>query len=625
MSLFASLLLALSATAADVRSTDYPTISAAIAACAEKGGGRVVVPKGRWSSGAIRFRSNCELHLEKGAEIVFSQDPADYLPAVHTSWEGMECWNYCPLVYAYCCTNVAITGAGTLRAFEGRWEDTVWQSWVPQDKGIGAARRRLYDWGATDHPVDQRQIWKMKDAHTRPHFVQFNRCRDVRIEGVRVRESPFWTIHLYLCDGVVVRDLDVVARNHNNDGIDIEMTRNVLVERCSFDQGDDTFVFKSGRNRDAWRLRTPTENVEIRDCHMKRARSFITVGSEISGGVRNVWVHDCSVGTAGKLVQIKTNRRRGGFVEGIRISDVRGGKVDELFCIATDVLYEWASFPDYELRTTRIGGISLENVRCDETMTRVNVQGDAGLPIAGLRLRNVRAGSAIVPDLFVNATDVVEDGRPVAALRDFPISEFGAKPDGTDSAAAIARAVAAAERTGGGRVVVPAGTWKTGPVELKRGVGLHLVSSSKLLFSDNPADYARADGGYRPLLSAEDAASIRMSGGFGILEALVEGWRSVPAANRPPLARFSRCAGLCFGTVAFHNAPGKVVEMADCEKAVFNSVEFIANVPERDFISVAAGPRPVVRSCSFRIGDGTWDVLDPRHRLVHPEALIEGH
>lgn len=402
--------------------------AAAVRACSAAGGGRVVVPSGKWFTGAIRLASDVELHLSDGAEVVFSQDPDDYLPAVHTSWEGMECWNYCPLVYAYCCTNVAITGTGTLRAFEGTFEKSLWKDWVPQENGIRESRRQLYDWSATDCPVERRQIWKRKNAHTRPHFVQFNRCRNVRWEGFKVRNSPFWTLHLYLCDGVIVRGLDVRADGSNNDGIDIEMSRNVLVERCSFDQRDDTFVLKSGRNRDGWRIGVPTENVEIRDCHMSRAHSFFCCGSEISGGVRNVYFHDCSVGTAGELCYIKTNRRRGAFVENIRCENIRADSCINAVAIGTDVLYEWAKFPDYEIRTTRIGGLSFKNIHCKSAERRIDVVGDAKLPIDGLVLENVRADTVRTGDRLVNAVNVVEDGR-APVLRTCPAVGSACIPD----------------------------------------------------------------------------------------------------------------------------------------------------------------------------------------------------
>ena len=377
--------------------------AAAFAAAEKAGGGRVIVLEGKWFSGAIRFRSNCELHLEEGAEVLFSQDPEDYLPAVFTSWEGMECWNYCPLVYAYGCTNVAITGKGTLRAYEGRWEDTKWYPWVWQENGIKAARLQLYTWGATDYPVEKREIWKMPNAHTRPHFIQFNRCRNVRLEDFKVRNSPFWTIHLYQCEDASVRGLDVYAHGNNNDGIDIEMSKNVLVEKCVFDQGDDGVVIKSGRNRDAWRIGKPTENVLVRDCEIRNGHSMFGIGSEISGGVRNVTLKDCTAGDVSRIFFLKTNRRRGGFLENITCENVtaRSARIS-VFGIATDVLYEWADFPDYENRTTRISGITARNILVDSTKDVVRLCGDSSLPPKNIRWENVTAKKFTGKELVLN-------------------------------------------------------------------------------------------------------------------------------------------------------------------------------------------------------------------------------
>ena len=375
----------------------------AMAACEASGGGRVVVPKGKWTSGAIRFRSNCELHLADGAEVVFSQDPADYLPAVHTSWEGMECWNYSPLVYAYCCTNVAITGSGTLLGYEGEWRDTTWYSWVPQTNGIKAARRQLYTWGATDWPVGDRQIWKMENAHTRPHLVQFNRCKGVTWEGFKVRNSPFWTLHLYLCEDAAVRGLDVYAHGNNNDGIDIEMSRNVIVEDCRFDQGDDGIVIKSGRNRDAWRLAMPTEDVFVRDCEIVDAHTLLGIGSEISGGVRNVRLVNCRSRDVNRAVFIKTNRRRGGTIEGISVEGVTVGNVRyDLVSLSVDTLYEWADFPDYENRATVIRDIDIRNVHGGRAKHRLNLVGDPNQPVQNVRLANVTVDAAENADVVAN-------------------------------------------------------------------------------------------------------------------------------------------------------------------------------------------------------------------------------
>ena len=618
------------ALAADVNAADFPitdfgarsdgskctgAFAAAIDAASRAGGGRIVVPDGRWFTGAIRLRSNCELHLGDGAELVFSQEPSDYLPAVHTTWEGMECWNYCPLVYAYCCTNVAITGRGTLRAFDGDFRESFWKKWVPMDNGIREARRQLYDWGATDHPVEQREIWKLANANTRPQFVQFNRCRDVRWEDFKVRNSPFWTMHLYLCDGVVVRGIDVVSKGENNDGIDIEMTRNVLVENCSFDQGDDTFVIKSGRNRDAWRLHTPTENVEIRNCRFARAHGLCVIGSEISGGVRNVRFHDIHVDRCERLAYIKTNRRRGATLEGISFENVTCGECNYVLAVLTDVLYEWAKFPDYELRTTVIRDIRLRNVHADRAEVRIDVQGDADLPVDGIVLENVTAGHTAADDRLVNAVNVVEDGRPVAVSRQYDITAFGAK-SGEDATAAIRAAVAAAAQAGGGRIFFPNGLWPvSGPVELKSNIELNMLSSSELVFSGDPAVYRRADGSYVPMIFAENAENVRFSGG-GTVRSDNTPWRSVPAAERPPLVGFRKCRGVHLAGGSFRGAPGRAVEFFDCRRVLMKAIELVLQDETRGFVAAVDSPGAVVSACSYWAGDPLLGIQDPNVRKI---------
>jgi len=361
----------------------------AVGKCAEAGGGRVIVPPGTWYTGAIHLRSNVELHLEEGAEILFSDDRGDYLPPVMSSWEGLECMNLSPLLYAYCCTNVAVTGSGTIRA-----KMDFWSRQMDEGKtGIQAARAILYKWGSEDYPVESRDIVAAHPAVLRPQLIQFNRCRDVRLEGVRIRESPFWTIHLFMCDGVAIRGIDVCAHGFNNDGVDIEMTRNVLIEDSVFDQGDDGFVFKSGRNRDAWRTATPTENVEVRNCRVKQASSLVGVGSELSGGVRDVYVHDCSVDNAVRLYFVKTNHRRGGFVKNVRLENVHTKLVCQVMSLSTSTLYQWAEFPDYETRITEIDGLVVSNVSCEAcSESAISLHGDRRLPARNVRIADVRVG-----------------------------------------------------------------------------------------------------------------------------------------------------------------------------------------------------------------------------------------
>ena len=359
-----------------------------IAACAEAGGGRVTVPPGTWFTGPIHLRSNIDLHLEDGAVLSFSDDPKDCLPAVPSSWEGLECQNLSPLVYAYCCTNVAITGKGVLRPRMAFWREMMKEA----KTDIQGARAILYKWGSEDYPVEKRDITKAHPAVLRPQCIQFNRCKDVRIEGVRIEDSPFWTIHLYQSEDVTIRRIDVCAHGFNNDGVDVEMTRNVLIEDSTFDQGDDGFVFKSGRNRDAWRVGRPTENVEVRNCRVKKAGSLVGVGSELSAGVRNVYVHDCEVGEVARLYYIKTNHRRGGFVDNVRLANVKVGSVLKVAAVETDVLYQWRQFPDYETRLTRLTNLSLENIDVRAARCGLHLVGDRRQPIDGVTVRNLKIG-----------------------------------------------------------------------------------------------------------------------------------------------------------------------------------------------------------------------------------------
>ncbi|MFT3992241.1 MAG: hypothetical protein QM680_12615 [Luteolibacter sp.] len=167
-------------------------IAKAIDACHQAGGGRVVIPEGQWKTGKIHFKSNVNLHLAKDAELNFDPDPKAYLPAVQSSWEGFECFNYSSLIYAFQCENVAITGEGTLKA-----DMSIWKKWMDRPAPHLEALKKLYHYTSANAPVEERQMAEGEN-NLRPPFIQFNRCKNVRIEGVKIRNSPFWTVHLYL-------------------------------------------------------------------------------------------------------------------------------------------------------------------------------------------------------------------------------------------------------------------------------------------------------------------------------------------------------------------------------------------------------------------------------------------
>lgn len=354
------------------------------------GGGVVVVPQGEWLTAGIRLKSNVNLHLDKGAVLLFSEQPADYLPAVHSSWEGMECYNYAPLIYAYECKNVAITGEGELKA-----KMDIWKQWFARPKAHMESIKRLYNLAMAYTPVKERQMVN-DTAHLRPQFIQFNRSENILVDGITITNSPFWTIHLYLAKNVVIRNAKVWAHGHNNDGIDPEMSQNVLIENCTFDQGDDAIAIKSGRNPEGWRLKTPSKNIVIRNNLVKNGHQLVALGTELSGGIENVFIDSCTVVDGAKLnhlIFIKTNERMGGYVKNIYASNIKAGKIDlGILGIETDVLYQWKTLvPTVERRLTPISDIHLDNLQATNVKFLSRILGQKEQPVKNVFLKNVTA------------------------------------------------------------------------------------------------------------------------------------------------------------------------------------------------------------------------------------------
>ncbi len=373
---------------------NQPKTSSAIAQAINKahqmGGATVIIPPGEWLTGKVHLKTNVNLHLEKGAVLLFSENPDDYLPAVHSSWEGMECYNYSPLIYAYQCKNIAITGEGEIKA-----RMDIWKTWFSRPAAHMASIKRLYNLAWEGVPVVQRQMVN-DTAHLRPQFIQFNRCENVLLEGIQITNSPFWTIHPYLCKNVVIRKVKVYAHGHNNDGVDPEMSQNVIIEDCVFDQGDDAIAIKSGRNPEGWRLKTPSKNIIIRNNVVKNGHQLVAIGSELSGGIENVFVDNCEVKEGAKLMHllfIKTNERMGGYVKNIHFTNVKSGKIDwGILGIETDVLYQWRTLvPTYEKRLTPIQDVFLKNIQASEVKFISRILGQKELPVKNIFLKRVNA------------------------------------------------------------------------------------------------------------------------------------------------------------------------------------------------------------------------------------------
>lgn len=324
-----------------------PAFDKAILDCFKAGGGKIIIPKGNYFvKGPIHLRSNVNLHLEKDAVIKFSTDPDDYLPVVFTRWEGMECYNYSSLIYALGQENIAITGEGI---FDAQANESNWWSWKGnksfgwkegmsrQSDSIG--RPLLVKMNNLQTPVNERIFGK--GHYLRPNFLQLINCKNVLIEGVTFLNSPMWVIHPVLCQNVIIKNVSTIGIGPNTDGCDPESCKNVLIKNCYFKNGDDCIAIKSGRNYDGRRINIPSENIIIQNCKMSDGHGGVTIGSEISGGCRNVFAEDCEMDSPNldKAIRIKANTFRGGLIENIFVRNINIGEVIEAV-VHFDMKYE---------------------------------------------------------------------------------------------------------------------------------------------------------------------------------------------------------------------------------------------------------------------------------------------
>ena len=378
----------------------------AIDECSEKGGGRVVVPDGEFTTGAIHLKSNVNLYVSKGATIRFSRDENKYLPNVFTRWEGMELMSFSPFIYAFEQQNIAVTGEGTLDGqsdAEGFWKwhgsaKNGWKEGMPNQK---AARAKLYKMMDENVPVEQRVFGK--DSYLRPQFIQPYRCKNVLIEGVKIINSPMWEIHPVLCENVTVRKVQISSHGPNNDGCDPESCKDVLIEDCTFDTGDDCIAIKSGRNNDGRRINVPTENIIVRGCEMRDGHGGITVGSEISGGVRNLFAENCKMDSPNldHALRVKNNASRGGLLENFYFRNINVGQVAHAI-ITIDFNYEEGAKGNY---TPVMRNFVADNVKSGKSRYVMDAQGFPNAPIYNIQIKN-------------STFDNVENGILAANLKD---------------------------------------------------------------------------------------------------------------------------------------------------------------------------------------------------------------
>ena len=288
----------------DGQTLDSAAIQSAIDACAAQGGGSVYLPAGQYVTGSLFLRSNISLHLDSGAVILGSENPADY-PIIHSRWEGKHQDTYAPLITGQNLNNISILGRGTINGRGNSW----WQA-----KMDGTL------------------------AYPRPRLISFSDCTNVLIEGITAINSPSWTINPVHCQNVNIRGVTIInpADSPNTDGIDPDSCRLVRISDCYISVGDDCITIKSGTEHEHPDRYAPCRDIAITNCTLERGHGGVVIGSEMSGGVKNVVISNCVFIGTDRGIRIKTRRGRGGKIEDIRVSNLI---MDGVLCPFTMNLY----------------------------------------------------------------------------------------------------------------------------------------------------------------------------------------------------------------------------------------------------------------------------------------------
>ncbi len=347
-------------------------INRVISLVSKKGGGKVIIPKGTWNTGAIELKSHVNLVLEEGATLHFAFEPKLY-PLVRTSWEGLACWNYSPCIYAYKATDIAITGKGTIDG--GGNNDTFWQ-WngsprfgykegVTKESQKLGSRSKLLKMAEDGVPFDERKFGM--GYGLRPQLVNMVHCERILIKDVKLINSPFWVIHPLLSKNITVDGVYVWNEGPNGDGCDPEACENVLIQNCVFHTGDDCIAIKSGRNNDGRLWNQPSKNIIIRNCKMEDGHGGVVIGSEISGGCENVYAENCVMDSPHleRILRIKTNNCRGGQVQNINMRNVVVGQCKEAV-VKINLDYERKEIC-YRGFEPIVNNVNVENVTCQKS------------------------------------------------------------------------------------------------------------------------------------------------------------------------------------------------------------------------------------------------------------------
>lgn len=394
-------------------SNDLPALQAAIAACAQAGGGTVYLSPGVYfCEGPIHMRSRLNLHLAQGAKLCFSSQASDYLPAVKVRWEGTVCYNYSPLIYGYQLEDVALTGQGTIDAQGEAWSKD-WRELQKPDK------KRLRQMGNDTIPEHQRvfaagfldQDGDGKDDgygdgqphYLRPGLLELYECNNILIEGLTIEHSPFWTVHPIFCQNVTLRNLTIFGSTLNDDGIDLDSCEDALIEGCTIETRDDAIAIKAGRDQDAW-MRPGSKNIVIRNNRLLSGANALCIGSEMSGGVKYVFAEDNFIANGQHALNFKCNLDRGGEVSHVYIRDTEIERCgDAMFIFRMDYHgYRGNHFP------TEFHDFYVRDIRCGPVEKRpFKIVGVPDAPIRRILLADITVSQGGEASLMEHTEDIL--------------------------------------------------------------------------------------------------------------------------------------------------------------------------------------------------------------------------
>jgi polygalacturonase len=375
----------------------------AIEAANAAGGGHVIVPKGNYVTGAVHLKSNVDFHLEAGAVLKFSGTASNF-PTVLTRYEGIECVNRSPMVYAYGQTNIAITGQGTLDAnATGSWNKGSARGWLEDQisKGVTDPYKRDFT---------------KSGQTTRSTFIEPYNCDTVLIQGITLKNPKFWQIHPTLCKNVTVDGVstDPSTASSNTDGVDPESCDHVVIANCNLGAHDDNIALKSGRDADGRRVNVPCQNLVVVNCTMNGNWGAITCGSEQTGGIRNVYAYKLNVAGATKFaLYVKSNTRRGGFSQNINLDSVSGTFVRSLVFVTTTYNNQTGNYPP------AFGPFTITNSSCTKAARVFDVSGLSNAHVKGLIASDCKfTGVADTSNVLNNVddrkfTNVTVNGKPI--------------------------------------------------------------------------------------------------------------------------------------------------------------------------------------------------------------------